>query len=379
MKFSISKTALIKALNTVQRAISTKTTIPILTGLKLVATSESLILTGSDADISIETTVKAEDSDNLLAVESEGSIVLPARFFTEIVKKLPEDTLTIEVGDNFQTAINSGTAAFTINGLDANNYPHLPEIDSGNSIPLAGDLLKQIISETVIAVSNQESRPILTGVHFTIADNTIVAVATDSHRLSQRRIELQQSVADTYDFVIPGKSLNELSKMIDDSKDDVMLSVNENQALFVVGNTLFYSRILEGNYPDTSRLIPDSFDTRVSFNAASLLSTVERASLLSHESRNNVIKLIIDPDENEVVMYGNSPDVGVVEERIKPLELQGNKLEISFNPDYMKDALRSLSQSAINVDFTSALRPFTLMPTEDSEKFIQLITPIRTF
>ncbi|GAY72466.1 DNA polymerase III beta subunit [Lentilactobacillus kosonis] len=142
---------------------------------------------------------------------------------------------------------------------------------------------------------------------------------------------------------------------------------------------MFYSRLLEGNYPDTSRLIPDSFDTRVSFEASSLLATVERASLLSHESRNNVIKMIIDPDEKSVTIYGNSPDVGVVQENIDPLSLEGNQLEISFNPDYMKDALRSLSQTAINVDFTSALRPFTLMPTEDGESFVQLITPIRTF
>ncbi|WP_268912195.1 DNA polymerase III subunit beta [Lentilactobacillus sp. SPB1-3] len=379
MKFTISKSEFIKGLNIVSRAISTKTTIPILTGLKIIATNQSLILTGSDADISIETTIKASNPDNLLAVESEGAIVLPARFFTEIVKKLPEDTLTIEITDNFQTVITSGSASFTINGLDANNYPHLPEIDSSNSLPIAGDVLKQIISETIVAVSNQESRPILTGVHFTMDNENILAVATDSHRLSQRKVAMKQPFEHTYDFVLPGKSLSELSKMIDDSKDDILLSVTENQALFVIGETLFYSRLLEGNYPDTSRLIPDSFDTRVSFEASSLLATVERASLLSHESRNNVIKMIINPEDNSVTIYGNSPDVGVVQENIEPISLEGNQLEISFNPDYMKDALRSLSQTAINVDFTSALRPFTLMPTEDGESFVQLITPIRTF
>lgn len=379
MKFSIGRTAFTKGLNTFSRAISTKTTIPILTGLKIVAGPDGLVLTGSDADISIETTLKADDPDNMLVIESEGAIVLPARFFTDIVKKLPKDTITLEVGENFQTMITSGQSSFTINGLDANNYPHLPEIQTNDSIPLAADLFKQIISQTVVAVSNQESRPILTGVHFVISEDHVMAVATDSHRLSQRKVTLETPIEGAYNFVIPGKSLTELSRMIDDTQEAVTLTVTENQALFTIGNTLFYSRLLEGNYPDTTRLIPDSYDTRVAFDAPELLAAIERASLLSHESRNNVVKITVDPDKKSVTIYGNSPDVGNVEEDLEPKNLEGNQLEISFNPDYMKDALRSFSQSTINIDFTSALRPFTLTPTEDSDSFVQLITPIRTF
>ncbi|MFT8433945.1 MAG: DNA polymerase III subunit beta [Lentilactobacillus diolivorans] len=379
MKFSIGRTAFTKGLNTVARAISTKTTIPILTGLKLVANKTGIVLTGSDADISIETTIRSDDPDNMLVIQSEGAIVLPARFFTDIIKKLPEDTITLEVGENFQTLITSGQSSFTINGLDANNYPHLPEIQTTDTIPLAGDLFKQIISQTVVAVSSQESRPILTGVHFVLSENNLLAVATDSHRLSQRKVTLENPINGTYNFVIPGKSLIELSRMIDDVKTEVTLSVTENQALFVIGNTLFYSRLLEGNYPDTTRLIPDSHDTQVAFDSPDLLAAIERASLLSHESRNNVVKITVDPDKKSVTIYGNSPDVGNVEEDLEPKTVEGNELEISFNPDYMKDALRSFGQATINIDFTSSLRPFTLTPTEESESFIQLITPIRTF
>lgn len=379
MKFSIGRTAFTKGLNTVARAISTKTTIPILTGLKLVANETGIVLTGSDADISIETTIRSDDPDNMLVIQSEGAIVLPARFFTDIIKKLPEDTTTLEVGENFQTLITSGQSSFTINGLDANNYPHLPEIQTTDTIPLAGDLFKQIISQTVVAVSSQESRPILTGVHFVLSENNLLAVATDSHRLSQRKVTLENPINGTYNFVIPGKSLIELSRMIDDVKTEVTLSVTENQALFVIGNTLFYSRLLEGNYPDTTRLIPDSHDTQVAFDSPDLLAAIERASLLSHESRNNVVKITVDPDKKSVTIYGNSPDVGNVEEDLEPKTVEGNELEISFNPDYMKDALRSFGQATINIDFTSSLRPFTLTPTEESESFIQLITPIRTF
>lgn len=231
MKFSIGRTAFTKGLNTVARAISTKTTIPILTGLKLVANETGIVLTGSDADISIETTIRSDDPDNMLVIQSEGAIVLPARFFTDIIKKLPEDTTTLEVGENFQTLITSGQSSFTINGLDANNYPHLPEIQTTDTIPLAGDLFKQIISQTVVAVSSQESRPILTGVHFVLSENNLLAVATDSHRLSQRKVTLENPINGTYNFVIPGKSLIELSRMIDDVKTEVTLSVTENQAL----------------------------------------------------------------------------------------------------------------------------------------------------
>ncbi|MCY9806125.1 DNA polymerase III subunit beta [Lentilactobacillus senioris] len=379
MKLSINRAAFIKALNTVSRAISSKTTIPILTGLKLSADVTGLVLTGSNADISIETTVQIEDPDNQLVISEAGNIVLPARFFTEIIKKLPMETLTLEVSDNFQTKITSGQSSFEINGLDAGNYPHLPEIDTNDSITLSADIFKEVVSQTVMAVSNQESRPILTGVHFTIDDNSLMAVATDSHRLSQRKVVLDQPVNGHYDFVIPGHSLTELTKMIADDQTNVTLLVTENQVLFMLGDTMFYSRLLEGNYPDTTRLIPTEFDTRIQFDAHELLASVERASLLSHESRNNVVKLTIDPDQQIVTIYGNSPDVGNVEEAMEPRSVEGNELEISFNPDYMKDALRSFGQTNVNIDFTSPLRPFTLMPSEDGESFIQLITPIRTF
>ncbi len=207
-----------------------------------------------------------------------------------------------------------------------------------------------------------------------------MAVATDSHRLSQRKVVLDQPVNGHYDFVIPGHSLTELTKMIADDQTNVTLLVTENQVLFMLGDTMFYSRLLEGNYPDTTRLIPTEFDTRIQFDAHELLASVERASLLSHESRNNVVKLTIDPDQQIVTIYGNSPDVGNVEEAMEPRSVEGNQLEISFNPDYMKDALRSFGQTNVNIDFTSPLRPFTLMPSEDGESFIQLITPpIRTF
>lgn len=379
MKFTINRPAFINQLNNVLRAISSKTTIPILTGLKMVVTDHSVILTGSDADITIESTLDASDSSYGLSIEEPGAIVLPARFFNEVIKKLPDKQATIEVFNGLQVRITSGTAEFTINGQDANNYPHLPEVESENTVELASDMLREVIDQTRIAVSKQESRPILTGIHVTLNNGILTAVATDSHRLAQRKVELPETANRDFDIVLPGASMTELAKMIADEKDGVKMQITENQALFIFGNTHFYSRLLEGNYPETSRLIPESSDTRLEITASDLLASIERASLLSHESRNNVVKLSVNPENKVATVSGTSADVGNVEEEINADQIVGNPLEISFNPDYMRDALKSFGQTKILISFTTALRPFTLVPTEEKANFVQLITPVRTY
>ncbi len=380
MNFTINRSAFISQLNNVLRAISSKTTIPILTGLKMVVNEDNIVLTGSNSDITIESVISANDANNDLTIEDTGAIVLPARFFSDIVKKLPDKRVTIEVTSGFQADITSGSAKFQINGQDAENFPHLPEIETNKSVTLPNDILKEVIRQTVIAVSKQESRPILAGVHMTLKDGVLTAVATDSHRLAQRKVVLENiDNGIDFDVIIPGKSMEELSGMISDVHEDVQMQVTENQVLFIFGNTHFYSRLLEGNYPETSQLIPQTADTTVELEAGTFLSSIERASLLSHESRNDVVKLSLKPSENLVRISGDSPDIGTVEEEVVTSALDGNDLEISFNPNYMKDALRSFGQATIKISFTSPLRPFTLVPTEDQENFVHLITPVRTF
>ena len=375
MKLTVKRNTFLQELQTVQRAISSKTTIPILTGVKIVLTDEGLSLTGSNADISIESFLSKDDEKAQMTIESTGSIVLQARFFGEIIRKLPEDMFTLEVLDNNQVAITSGKADFTVNGLDADNYPHLPVIDAKNQIQLPVHLLTKIINETGFAVSLHESRPILTGVHFILDDQKLLAVATDSHRLSQRIIPIEQA-AENFNIVIPGKSLTELSRSFTNEEEMVEISIMENQVLFKTQNMYFYSRLLEGNYPDTNRLIPTSFNTEIDFYVPELLSAIDRASLLSHEGRNNIVRLAIASDS--VILYGNSPEIGKVEEPLNYEKVTGDPLEISFNPDYMKDALRAFGDMSITVKFISAIRPFTLEPTETDLDFIQLITPVRT-
>ena len=211
MKFTINRNLFIENLNNVMRAISSRATIPILSGIKLDLTETELTLTGSDTDISIEITIPVNEDLN---VESTGSVVLPARFFSEIVKKLPGKDFSFEVKESFQTQIVSENSEFTINGLDANNYPRLPEIPDNAAFTISGKTFREIINETQFATSNDQTRAILTGVRFFFNPTNIKAVATDSHRLSQRTITLENGPQAETDLIIPGKSLQELARSI---------------------------------------------------------------------------------------------------------------------------------------------------------------------
>lgn len=375
MKITINRTAFLNELATVQRAISSKTTIPILTGVKIKLNNEGLHLTGSNADISIETFLAANDEKAQMLIESTGSIVLQARFFNEIIRKLPEATFTLEVLDNNQVAITSGAAEFVVNGLDADNYPHLPVVDEKNQLEIPVRVLTKLINETGFAISAQESRPILTGVHFTLENQELKAVATDSHRLSQRTISLEQTNSD-FDIVVPGKSLQELSRSFNDEEEVVSISIMENQVLFKTNNMYFYSRLLEGKYPDTNRLIPTTFSSEITFNVGQLSAAIDRASLLSHEGRNNIVKLTLA--DNKATIFGNSPEIGNVQEELVFENITGENLEISFNPDYMKQALKAFGNIDVIIKFISPIRPFTLEPTDTDISFVQLITPVRT-
>lgn len=377
MKFTVNRATFLKKLKDVQLAVSSRATIPILTGIKLIADSEGIKMTGSNSDISIETLLTVSDESADLSIDTPGQIVLqPARFFSDIVNKLPDEKFTVEVTNGVQTSITSASSAFVINGLDAVNYPRLPEIDTKDAFTLPVNLLKKIIKQTIIAVSTHESRPILTGIHFTIKEGKLSAVATDSHRLSQRVIPIEGTENISHDLVIPGKSLQELTRLLDDSLDEIEVIVAENQILFKTDDTYFYSRLLEGNYPDTNRLIPDNSSTQLTLEANTLLGAVERASLLSHEGKNNVVKLTVK--DNSVEITGNSPEVGRVNEQVIFNELNGEDIEISFNPDYLKAALTTFGPVEVTLKLISTLRPFVLVPSEDNNEFIQLITPIRT-
>ena len=376
MKFTVNRNLFLDNLNNVMHAISSRATIPILSGIKLNLSEDELLLTGSDTDISIEIKIPVSED---LTVGSTGSIVLPARFFSEIIRRLPGKEFSLEVKESFQTQIISENSEFTINGLDANNYPRLPEIPDESSFVISGKTFREIINETQFAVATQESRLVLTGVHFTFSPDKIHAVATDSHRLSSRALALENGPQSKTDLIIPGKSLLELARIIGETNPEIRVCPGENQVLFEIGNILFYSRLLEGSYPDTERLIPTDSTTTVEFDLMELSSALDRASLLTHAGRNNVVDLTFDVDKQIAKLSGESAEIGNVEEDVGFKKLKGKNLKISFNPDYLRDALKASVTDSVVMSFTQPLRPFTVNPDKSDIDFVQLITPVRTF
>lgn len=377
MKFLIQRERLVQSVQDVMKAISSRTTIPILTGIKIIANENGVTLTGSDSDISIESFIPIEENgEEIVEVIVPGSIVLQARYFSEIVKKLPLNTVEIEVQNHFLTIIRSGKSEFNLNGLDAEEYPRLPQIEKENIFRIPTDLLKNIIRQTVFAVSTSETRPIFTGVNWRVENDNLICIATDSHRLAMRKAKIESEQPSSYDVVIPGKSLTELSKILDDSNELVDIVITENQVLFKTKHLLLFSRLLDGNYPDTSKLIPTDSKTELHVNAKEFLQAIDRASLLAKEAKNHVVKLTT-LDDGVIEISSNSPEIGKVIEEVQSLSVSGEELKISFNSKYMLDALKALEGTEIKISFTGAMRPFILRVVND-ESVLQLILPVRT-
>ncbi|MDB8658316.1 DNA polymerase III subunit beta [Streptococcus anginosus] len=376
INFSINKNLFLQALNTTKRAISLKNAIPILSTVKIDVTNEGITLIGSNGQISIENFISIKNENAGLLVTSSGSILLEATFFINVVSSLPDVTLDFKEIEQKQIVLTSGKSEITLKGKDADQYPRIQEISAGNPLVLETSVLKNIINETAFAASTQESRPILTGVHFVLTENkNLKTVATDSHRMSQKKIVLEKN-GDNFDVVIPSRSLREFSAVFTDDIETVEIYFTNNQLLFRSENISFYTRLLEGNYPDTDRLIPTEFTSIVTFDKNNLRYAMERARLLSNATQNGTVKLEII--NGVVSAHVNSPEVGRVNEEIDTESISGQDLTISFNPTYLIDSLKAINSEKVTISFISAVRPFTLVPNEDTENFIQLITPVRT-
>lgn len=376
INFSINKNLFLQALNTTKRAISHKNAIPILSTVKIDVTSEGITLIGSNGQISIENFISIKNENAGLLITSSGSILLEATFFINVVSSLPDITFDFKEIEQKQIVLTSGKSEITLKGKDADQYPRIQEISVSTPLVLETSVLKKIINETAFAASIQESRPILTGVHFVLTENkNLKTVATDSHRMSQKKIILEEN-GDNFDVVIPSRSLREFSAVFTDDIETVEIFFSNNQILFRSENISFYTRLLEGNYPDTDRLIPTDFNTTVTFDVVNLRQSMERARLLSSATQNGTVKLEIK--QGVVTAHVNSPEVGKVNEEIDTIAVSGEDLTISFNPTYLIEALKALNSEKVTISFISAVRPFTLVPADTDEDFMQLITPVRT-
>jgi DNA polymerase-3 subunit beta len=378
MKLTILKDQLNESIQHVSRAISSRTTIPILSGIKIEANPQGVTLTASDTDISIQSFIPVEkDNKEIIQIHEKGSIVLPAKFFVEIIKKLPSQQVELEVRGNFQATLRSGSSEIQMVGLDPEEFPVLPKLTENQVLSVSGFLLKSMIKQTVFSVSQHETTPILTGVLWSLTEGTFKFVATDRHRLASREANIDvDNQLIFHNIVISGKTLNELSRILPDQNTMIDIVVADNQVLFKIDSILFYSRILDGTYPDTSKIIPQTYKTELVLNTAELADAIDRAYLLSREEKTNIVKLITKED-GAIEISSSSSELGKVTEQIEAKSMSGEPLKISFNSKYMLEVLKVIDSEFIRVGFTGAMSPIIVKPDEH-DYTLYLILPYRT-
>lgn len=371
MKFIIKQEILLESLYHTSRAISPRNLIPILTGIKFELTEEGLYLSASDTDISIRCFIPTKD---IVEVKEYGSIVIGGKYIVEIIKKLPNTNITVEVMDGHKMIISTDNTEFNLNGINSNEFPNLDLEETKEPILLQTNLIKKIISQTFFATSRNESRPLLTGINFIIDGEMMEVIATDSYRLAKKIIHIDRVIDKSINIVIPGKNLLELDKIIEDNNENLELHIFENKILFKYKNILFLSRLLSGTYPATSSIIPQEFSVQVECSCNGLFEMIDRASLLTSDRDKNTIKLNLS--SQEMVISSNSPEIGKVEEKM--VVGSQDEISISFSSKYMLDCLKSFETENIILYMNSDSSPIIIKSNED-ESLIQLVLPIKTY
>ena len=367
MDFKIKRIELLNALTKVSRAVSIKSPLPVLTGIKFDLKEDELILTGSDSDITIQTSIQ----DNIEIIKP-GSVVLSSRYILEIIKKIDSEEVHIFIVDGTLTRIEGANSRFDLNGTSYIDYPRIDLNKTGVNLQMKSTNLKEAIEQTSFATSEKETRPVLTGVNFKAKDHILECIATDSYRLAKRILNIDSDIS--FNIIIPKKSLIEISRIIE--KDELIdLYVSDRKVLFIFDNVLIQTRLIDGTYPDTTRLIPENFDYSMSVDSVSLLNSIDRASLLSNE-QTNIIKLSMN--EDEVILSSYSQEIGSVEENLSKAFYKGEPLNISFSARYLNDAIKSINGEKVQVLFTGEMKPF-IIKDFDKEDIIQLVLPVRTY
>lgn len=378
MKLRIAKQPLNDAIQHVSKAIAARTTIPILSGIKIDVNSSGMTLTASDTDISIQSFIPLEENEQrLIDFDQPGSVVVPGKLFVEIIRKLPTDDIEITVQPPFLVHVKSGKSELQMVGLDPEEYPILPLLDESKKISIESDQLKTMIRRTIFAVSTNESTPVLTGVLWNFQQERLKFVATDRHRLSttEQTIQAGQDV-EFHNIVISGKNLTELQKLLPDQNEVIDIVVSDNQVLFKMDRLLFYSRILDGVYPDTSKIIPQTYKAELVIETKPFLQALERAYLLSREEKTNIVKLIT-LEQSMVEISSSLSELGKITEQIETSSMTGEDVSISFNAKFMLDALKSIDCERFRIGFTGTMSPIIIRPN-DEEPLLHLILPYRT-
>ena len=365
MKLEIKQNILLEHLNYVIKGISTKNLRPILNCIKFELTEEGLYLMSTDSEISIKTFI---DKKDITKIDTTGEIVVSGRYIYEIIN--------LEEVIDSKLYITTKNSSFTLNCSNVNEFPDLELEFSQNPIILNQKLFKTIINQTSFATSTSETRPVLTGINFKIEGNTLKCTATDSYRLAVKTINLENKAVEKWDVVIPTKNLNELIKLMTEDEANVEMHIFANKVVFKFNKIIMMTRLISGTYPDTSKLIPETYELTLKVKYEDLYSAIDRASLLTNESDKNTIKF--ETTNNIALISSNIPEIGNVEEKITVEKNNESEIKIAFNSKFMIDAVKSLESEEIELMFNGEIKPIILKNTE-SDDLIQLILPIRTY
>ncbi len=363
MKCTLVQKELADAVLNIQRAVSAKSTTPALEGILLDASSGKLTLSAYDMELGMTTELNA-------SIEEEGRIVLSARLFGDIVRRLPTDTLEISVDEKNIAILHSGASEFTIIGIPAEEFPEFPSVSDGARMTISQPLLKSMIRQTLFAVADTDNKPVHTGSLFELSGGQLRVVSVDGYRLAMRTepVISQEELR----FVVPGKTLSELLKLLKDDEEEMEFFVGRRHIIFRIGNYTVISSLLEGEFLDYRAAIPASGATEVTVQTRAFISSVERVSLLITDRLKSPIRTIIE--ENEIKLFCSTP-IGRANDQL-PCEMTGDRVEIGFNNRYLLDALRNADGDEVKLSLNGALSPMKVLPRE-GDSFLFLVLPVR--
>ena len=363
MKIICTKSDLVHAVSIVSKAVSNNTTLPILKCILIEASTGNIKLTANDMELGIETTIDGQ-------IHQPGKIAIEAKLFSEIVRKLPDNDITIETDDQYKATITCEKACFQIMGQEGEEFPSLPEIEKNQNITLSQFSLKEVIRQTIFSISDNENTKLMTGELFEVKDDQLSVVSLDGHRISIRHIELKDHY-DPFKVVVPGKTLQEIVKIISGEMDEnVSIYVTSKHILFEFDQTMVVSRLIEGEYFRIDQMLSSDYETKVRVNKKEFLSCIDRATLLVKEGDKKPI--IVNITDNGMELKINSA-LGSMNEEID-IQKQGKDLMIGFNPKFLIDALRVIDDEEVDLYMVNPKAPCFIKNVEES--YIYLILPV---
>lgn len=373
MNLTISKSEFYSTLQLVSRAISPNSPKTSLRGLKIDVKDNTMTVTGSDADISIQKVITADDKNNLKIIE-DGSILIESKYLLEIVRKIDNDTIQVEIIDGSLTKFSGNSAVFKINGMNPLDYPTIDFSKPANSVVISSAVLSDIIDQTTFATSIKETKPVLTGVNFHLDGGKLVCTATDSYRLAKKTVSITSQ--DTFAVTIPSKSLNEVkaTMLSSDESSDIEIYLNDKKAQFIGDGMVLQTRLLDGGYPETDRLIPTEFKYELEMSRNDLIHAIDRTTFIKTD---NMTINRLQCSQEEIVLTNKSQEIGESHETLVA-NYTGEPLDISFSGNYVMEAARAIHSDKIKIKFVGEMRPFILSSDEDPS-ILQLVLPVRTY